>query len=59
MYVYELIDCVRIREDERMMKEKMEIPPWKMKWLINWLCKDDEGKDESDGDTSLEDEMID
>ena len=33
MYVYELIDCVRIREDERMMKE--------------------------DGDTSLEDEMID
>ena len=51
-----LIDCVR------MMKEKMkamEIPPWKMKWLINWLCKDDEGEDESDGDTSLEDEMID
>ena len=45
-----------------MMKEKMkamEIPPWKMKWLINWLCKDDEGEDESDGDTSLEDEIID
>ena len=42
-----------------MMKEKMkamEIPPWKMKSLINWLCNDDEGEDE---DTSLKDEMID
>ena len=41
------------------MKEKMkamEIPPWKIKWLINWLGKDDEGEDE---DTSLEDEIID
>ena len=40
------------------MKEKMKamkIPPWKIKLLINWLYKDDEGKDESDEDTTLED----
>ena len=42
-----------------MMKEKMKIPHWKMKLLINWLCKDDEGEDERDGDIPLEDEMID
>ena len=41
-----------------MIKEKMKamkIPPWKIILLINWLCKVDEGEDESDEDTSLED----